>query len=161
MSGLNLSENFPVVQRSRDRISPRKTFLSSFYHVIGKNQLTEQAKQVLNKQELEKQLQYQLQQQQIFYLNAIYAQQLQASGWNFSPLYNFSYLTLQRLFSPPAQPCLFPPCVFHPALPPLTLALPQFHPGLTLAPPLSYPYLTPFPSFLPLSHPCFIPFFSP
>ena len=116
MSGLNLSENFLVVQRSRDRISPRKTFLSSFYHVIGKNQLTEQAKQVLNKQELEKQLQYQLQQQQIFYLNAIYAQQLQASGWNFYP---YLYATIFRIyphstavfvfFRPqfkPVQPCL-------------------------------------------------------
>jgi len=48
--------------------------------VIGKTPPSDLAKQVLNKQELEKQLQYQLQQQQIFYLNAIYAQQLQASG---------------------------------------------------------------------------------
>jgi hypothetical protein len=44
---------------------------------LGKNPPSELAKQVLNKQELERQLHYQ---QQIFYLNAIYAQQLQASG---------------------------------------------------------------------------------
>jgi len=47
---------------------------------LGKNPPADLAKQVLKKQELEKQLHYQLQQQQIFYLNAIYAQQLQASG---------------------------------------------------------------------------------
>ena len=49
----------------------------------GKN--PPQEKSVLNKSELEKQLALQIQQQQILYLNAIYAQQLQASGNNLSP----------------------------------------------------------------------------
>jgi hypothetical protein len=69
--------------------------------VIGKTPPSDLAKQVLNKQELEKQLQYQLQQQQIFYLNAIYAQQLQASGWNFSPSTIFYLYFTQVSFSPP------------------------------------------------------------
>jgi len=71
----------PATGRSQTITNPaQKKESSESGKKLGKTPSAELAKQVLNKQELEKQLHYQLQQQQIFYLNAIYAQQLQASG---------------------------------------------------------------------------------
>ena len=126
--------------------------------MIGKTPSAELAKQVLNKQELEKQLHYQLQQQQIFYLNAIYAQQLQASGNNFYPLKILVFIPLfiqfylcctpvLPLFYPQFTPRLLPfNPLFTPVYPINFLGLDRRYlrlPGLHLAPGVAVPGVPP------------------